>query len=261
MSAVGGHAKRVAVVTGASSGIGAAVARAFGALGWNVALGARRMERMKEVERAVAAAGGKALAAPLDVTDAGSIDAFFAAVESTFGAADLVVNNAGVGIPGRLHELSVEDLRREIETDLLGPMLVTRKALPAMIERRSGDVVFVSSMNSVAPRPMQTGYTAAKAGVEGFAAALRMELEGTGVRAIVLRLGPTLSEFGFGWGNDRLIEVIEHWNHWGLMRHNVMLEADQAAGAVVAAVTAPRGVQFDVLQVNPEAPVAGQSRE
>jgi NADP-dependent 3-hydroxy acid dehydrogenase YdfG len=247
--------RRTVVVTGASSGIGAAVARAFGTLGWTVALGARRVDRLREVESTVVAAGGTAFTQSLDVTDAASIDAFFTAVEADLGGVDVVVNNAGIGIPGRVHELSVDDLRREIDTDLLGPILVTRRALPAMLERRAGDVVFVSSMNSVQPRPLQAGYTAAKAGIEGFAAALRMELEGAGVRAIVLRLGPTFSEFGLGWENDMLIGVLEQWNKWGLMRHNAMLHADQAAGAVVAAVTAPRGVQFDVLQVNPEAPV------
>lgn len=250
-----GQGARVAVVTGASSGVGKSIALAFGALGWSVALGARRVERLEETARAVESAGGRAFACALDVTDEDSIERFFRATEAAFGPPDLLVNNAGIGIPGRLQDVAVADLRREIATDLLGPMLVTRRALARMIERRLGDVVFVSSMNAVAPRPFQAGYTAAKAGLEGLAAALRMDLEGTGVRVIVLRLGPTLSDFGLAWDSSLLIHVVETWQRWGLIRHNEMLEPDRAAAVVVAAVTAPRGMQLDVVQVNPEAPV------
>lgn len=245
---------RTVLVTGASSGVGASIATAFGALGWRVAVGARRSDRLAETATAITAAGGVAFTHALDVTSPESIDAFFAASEAELGAADVVINNAGVGIPGRIHELSVADLERELATNLLGPMLVTRRALPAMLEKRSGDVVFVSSMNAVAPRPFQVGYTAAKAGVEGLAQALRMDLEGTGVRTVILRLGPTISEFGLGWDSNVLLGVIESWQRWGFMRHMGMLEAARVAEAVVAAVTAPRGIQFDVIQVNPEAP-------
>jgi NADP-dependent 3-hydroxy acid dehydrogenase YdfG len=247
---------RTAVVTGASSGVGAALARALGALGWTVAIGARRIDRLEQTRRDVDAAGGRAFAHELDVTDPSSIERFFDALETAVGQADVVVNNAGIGVPGRLHELSVDDIRREVTTDLLGPMWVTRRALPAMLRRKRGDLVFVSSMNAVAPRPFQAGYTAAKAGVEGLAAALRMDLEGTGVRAIVLRLGPSFSEFGLGWDTDILLGVVQSWQRWGLIRHDAMLEPDRVADVVVAAVTAPRGVQFDILQVNPEGPVS-----
>ena len=249
---------RTVVVTGASSGVGAAIAAAFGTLGWRVAVGARRSDKLQETARAIDAAGGKAFAHALDVTSAESIDAFFTATESALGAIDVIVNNAGIGVPGRIHELGVADLERELATNLLGPLLVTRRALPAMLERKLGDVVFISSMNAVAPRPFQVGYTAAKAGVEGLAQALRMDLEGTGVRTVILRLGPTISEFGLGWDSDVLLGVIESWQRWGFMRHMGMLDAARVAEAVVAAVTAPRGVQFDVIQVNPEAPTSAE---
>jgi NADP-dependent 3-hydroxy acid dehydrogenase YdfG len=243
-------------VTGASSGVGASIAAAFGALGWRVAIGARRTDRLAETAMAITAAGGRVFSHALDVTNPDSIDAFFAASEVELGAADVVVNNAGVGIPGRIHELPVADLERELATNLLGPMLVTRRALPGMLEKRSGDVVFISSMNAVAPRPFQAGYTAAKAGVEGLAHALRMDLEGTGVRTVILRLGPTISEFGLGWDSNVLLGVIETWQRWGFMRHMGMLDAARVAESVVTVVTAPRGVQFDVIQVNPEAPAS-----
>jgi NADP-dependent 3-hydroxy acid dehydrogenase YdfG len=245
---------RTTVVTGASSGIGAAIARAFGSQGFAVALGARRTDRLAAVAREIEDAGGRAFAHPLDVTQPDSIDAFFAAVEGALGTPEVVVSNAGIGVPGTLDELAVADLQRDIATNLLGPMLVARRALPAMRARRRGDLVFVSSMNAVAPRPLQLGYTAAKAGVEAMAQTLRMELEGTGVRAVVVRPGPTRSEFGFGFAPEILARIMDSWKQWGFLRHMELLEGEDVAAAVVAAVTAPPGVSFDVIQVNPEGP-------
>jgi NADP-dependent 3-hydroxy acid dehydrogenase YdfG len=246
------NGRRTLLVTGASSGIGAAIARAFGKRGWAVAVGARRIDRLQAVAHDIEQAGGRAFAHALDVTQPESIDAFFTAAEVALGPMDVVVNNAGMGVPGLLHELAVEDIQRELATNLLGPMLVVRRALPAMLMRRHGDFVFISSMNVVAPRPLQLGYTAGKAGVEGMAHALRMELEGTGVRSIIVRPGPTRSEFGSKWRADILVRVLDAWKYWGFMRHNEYLDGDRVADAVVAAVTAPRGVSMDIIQVNPD---------
>ena len=243
---------RKMVVTGASSGIGAAIARTFAKLGWMVAIGARRMQRLEEVRREIEGAGGRAFVHGLDVTVPESIDAFFTATEAALGTVDVVVSNAGIGVPGLVHELAVADIQREVATNLLGPMLVVRRALPAMLARRCGDLVFISSMNVVEPRPFQVGYTASKAGVEAMAHALRMDLEGTGLRSIIVRPGPTCSEFGSGWGGAMMMRVVESWNRWGFMRHHQFLDAERVADAVVAAVTAPRGVSLDVIQVNPE---------
>ena len=245
-------ARRTAIVTGASSGIGAAIARALGTLGWTVALGARRTDLLREVGAGVEAAGGRAFAHPLDLTDAASIDGFFAATEAALGAVDVLVSNAGIGVPGLLHEVPVADLERELRTNLLGPMLITRRALPAMLERRCGDLVFISSMNVVEPRPFQLGYTAAKAGLEGMAQTLRKDLEGTGVRATIVRPGATRSEFGFGWQPDILLRVLDSWKRWGFLRHMDMMDGEQVALAVIAAVTAPPGLHLDLIQVSPE---------
>lgn len=245
-------AARTLLVTGASSGIGAAIARVCGALGWGVAIGARRTDRLQKVAHAIEQAGGRVFAGALDVSRPESIDSFFAAAEAALGPMDVVVNNAGIGVPGLLHELAVEDMQRELATNLLGPMLVARRALPGMLARGRGDLVFISSMNVVAPRPLQAGYTAAKAGVEGVAHTLRMELEGTGVRSIIVRPGPTRSEFGYRWGSETLVRVADTWKHWGLMRHHEILHGEQVAGAVLAAVNAPPGMSMDIIQVNPD---------
>jgi len=256
MSEPSASGPRRALVTGASSGVGAAVAHAFGALGWEVAIGARRTDRLREVAELVQANGGRTFADHLDVTSAESIDGFFTAAEEALGAIDVVVSNAGVGIPGFLHELTVEDIEREISTNLLGAMLVTRRALPSMIERRHGDLVFLSSMTVVEPRPFQAGYAATKAGVEAMARTLRQDLEGTGVRTTVVRLGPTRSEFGFGWNQEILLRVIETWERWGFMRYPDMLEPEDVAQAIVSALVASSRAASDVIQLNPVAPRA-----
>jgi NADP-dependent 3-hydroxy acid dehydrogenase YdfG len=243
--------QRTALVTGASSGIGVAIACAFGALGWRVAIGARREDRLADTARAVEAAGGRVFAGFVDVARADTIDTFFSNAEQALGPIDTVVSNAGVGRPGLLHEIAIEKLQEEIAIDLVGTMLVARRALPSMIERATGDLVFISSMAVVEPRPFQAGYAAAKAGVEAMAAVLRKDLEGTGVRTTVVRLGPTRSEFGLGWDSDVLLRVIESWEKWGYMRHLDVLEPEEVAGAIVAAVTAPPNAGSDVLQLNP----------
>jgi NAD(P)-dependent dehydrogenase (short-subunit alcohol dehydrogenase family) len=243
---------RTAVVTGASAGIGAAIAAALGALGWKVAIGARRTEALADVAKAVETAGGHALAHALDVTDPESIERFFAATEKVLGPVDVVVNNAGIGLPGLLHELPIENVERELATNLLGPIRVARRALPSMLAARRGDLVFISSMNVVEPRPFQLGYTAAKAGLEGMVSVLRRDLEGTGIRTTIVRPGATRSEFGFGWDPNILMRVIDSWKEWGYMRHLDMMEGAHVAHAVVSVVTAPPGLHVDVVQVNPE---------
>ncbi|MFQ5512968.1 MAG: SDR family oxidoreductase [Myxococcota bacterium] len=245
-------AARVALVTGASSGIGAATAQALGALGWPVALGARRLARLEEVAAGVERLGGRAFVHALDVGDPDSIEVFFEAVEKTLGPPDVVVNNAGIGRPALLHEARVEELREEITTNLLGPLWVSRRALPALREKGRGDLVFISSLNAVAPRTYQAAYTASKAGVEGVARVLQMELEGTGVRASIVRPGPTGSEFGSGFGDELARSVVRSWRDWGVLRSLRWLSPDSVARAVVQVVTAPPGTRVDVLQVLPE---------
>jgi NADP-dependent 3-hydroxy acid dehydrogenase YdfG len=247
--------QRTALVTGASSGLGAAIARALGALGWSVAIGARRIGPLKEVAAQVEAAGGTAFAHELDVSELDSIEAFVNASEQRLGAIDTVVSNAGTSTPGRLFELEVEDLRREIDTNLLGPMLLARMMLPSLIERRSGDLVFISSQNAVIPRPLQLGYTATKTGLEAMVRVLQMELEGSGVRATTIRPGPTRSNFGMDWDPATIKRVLTNWKYWGVQRHHRYLPAESIASAVVHTVTAPAGIHFDLIQVNPEGPV------
>jgi NADP-dependent 3-hydroxy acid dehydrogenase YdfG len=255
MSPGGDEAPRSALVTGASSGFGAAIARAFGARGWSVAIGARRVERLEAVAAEVKVAGGTAFVQHLDVTRSESIAAFVDASERALGPPDVVVSNAGLSIPGELSDLSEDDLRSEVETNLLGPMWLSRRVLPGLRQRRRGDLVFVTSLNAVLPRPLQLGYTATKAGLEAMVRVLQMELEGSGVRATIVRPGPSKTEFGGNWDAGMIQRILESWKLWGVLRHHNFLAPEAIANAVLTAVTAPAGTHLDLIQVNPEAPL------
>ncbi len=172
---------RVAVVTGASAGIGRAIAVALGGLGWTVGLGARRVAHLEETAKLVADAGGTPLVHVLDVTEPESIDAFFAFVRAESGPIQVLVNNAGTAVPGSIHEMADDDHRRIVETNLLGPMLLTRRIVAQLrADAMPGDIVFISSDATVNKRPDLATYLSTKAGLEAFAqvAGARMRRSG-----------------------------------------------------------------------------------
>jgi len=247
--------RRPAVVSGASSGIGAATAVALARAGHPVALGARRTDRSQQVADAIREAGGEAVALPLDVTDDASVTDFVAAATDALGDIEVVVSNAGLVAPGVIHETATERFGAEVDVNLLGAHRLVRAVVPGMVERRRGDVLFVSSDVAVRARPFMAAYAAGKWGLEGMAQALQMELEGTGVRASVVRPGPTWSEMGGDWDDRQAADVLNHWVRFGLARHPHFLKAEAVADAIVTVVTAPRGVHLSLVEVNPEAPV------
>jgi NADP-dependent 3-hydroxy acid dehydrogenase YdfG len=248
--------RRMTIVTGAGSGIGCALAVEFAKLGWPIALGGRRVERLEETATAVRDAGGEPFVHALDVADPDSCAAFFAAAEEALGPVQVLVNNAAVATPGWLHDISVDELTREVATNLLGPILMSRLAITSMRAHEThGDVVFITSDASRHARPRMATYTATKAGLEALAHSLVLELEGTGIRATTVRVGPTMSEFGFGWPMDVLEDLMAYWPRFGLQRHAGVLEADAVARAVLVAVTSPPGVHLDTIEVQPAAPV------
>ena len=198
------------------------------------------------------AAGGRAFVHFLDVSQPDSIDAFYAAAENALGPVELLVNNAGMSILNLLPDAKVEDLRAELDVNLLGPMLLCRRAIPGMLARRRGDLLFVGSENAVRPRPYQAAYTAAKAGLEGLANVLAMELDGTGVRSIIVRVGPTGSEFGANMEHATLHKALESWKYWGLQRHLHWMPSESVAKAIVRIVTTPLEESYvDVVQIMP----------
>lgn len=247
--------RRPIVITGASSGIGAATAQLLASRGYPVALGARRGDRLAELVAEIRAAGGEAFAHSLDVTNDDSVAAFAAAVAGDLGNVEIVISNAGVTAPGALHEISSERFADELDLNLVGAHRIARAFVPGMVDRLRGDVVLISSDVAVRARPFMAAYAASKWGLEGMAAAMQMELEGTGVRVSVVRPGPTWSEIGNEWPAEAGGKVLESWVHFGLARHPHFLKATALAEAIHTVVSAPRGVHLSLIDVNPEAPV------
>jgi NADP-dependent 3-hydroxy acid dehydrogenase YdfG len=249
---------RVVAVTGAGTGIGQAIAARFGTLGWRVAAGGRRVEKLADTARLVEDAGGRCHAHELDVTDADSVERFFTAVESHFGTVTAVVNNAATARYGPLDEFSPAEIAVEIATKLTGALFMARRGIQAMrADGHGGDILFVTSLAAATPWPFHLPYAAASAGVEQAVRTLRLELEGTGIRVLNLRCGETAgTDFATReLESGRALDANQQWFRMNLLRHTGLMKPDDVAEAVVALVTLPRGHQYSFLEVMPTAPI------
>jgi hypothetical protein len=220
----------VAVVTGASSGIGEATARALGREGCAVALVARREDRLEDIAEEIDAT---TLVVPTDVTDEDAVRAMVETVREELGGIDILVNNAGVARGGPVAEADLAELRQNVRVNLEGVMNVTHAALPGMLETGGGDVVTVSSLSARFPQEGGSGYTASKFGVNGFCRSLRKEMADEPVRVTVVMPGPVITEL-----ND--------WEHWD---GRAMDPAD-VAETIAFAVSRPEHVELTEISVN-----------
>lgn len=174
---------RVALVTGASRGIGAAVAMRLAAEGARVAINyAGRADAAAEVVSRVEAAGGQAVALQADVSDSASCAALVSAVIERFGTLDVLVNNAGITRDGLLVRMSDEDWQRVIDTNLSGAFYLTRAAAKVMMKTRSGSIINMASVVGIAGNAGQVNYAAAKAGLIGLTKSVARELASRRVR-------------------------------------------------------------------------------
>ncbi|MGB3682247.1 MAG: SDR family NAD(P)-dependent oxidoreductase [Rubrobacteraceae bacterium] len=166
---------RVAIVTGASSGIGKATARALAARGAAVVLAARDEEKIRALEVEILASGGHALGIKTDVSDRGSVDALVARTIAEFGLLDVLVNNAGVGLSGRVAELRAEDLRDVFEVNVVGALNCIQAALPHL--GAGSRIINVSSVVGKRAIPKVGGYCASKFALNALSDALRVETD------------------------------------------------------------------------------------
>jgi short-subunit dehydrogenase len=180
-------ADEVAIVTGASSGIGAATARELGRRGAAVVLAARRVAELNGQSQAIRRAGGEALAIPTDIADPAQVTLLVERALAAFGRVDVLVNNAGAGWLRPLASTPPDEISGLVGVNLLGAMLLTRAVLPGMLERRHGAVISVGSLSGrVAMEPL---YSATKYGLRGFSLALRRQVAGSGVSVSLVAPG------------------------------------------------------------------------
>lgn len=181
----------VIVITGASSGIGAATARAASRAGARLVLAARREDRVTELANEL----GRAIAVRCDVTDQAQIDSLMEATLNEFGRIDVLVNNAGQGLQATTEQISLDDFRAVLELNVIAPLATMQAVLPTMRRQNSGAIINISSGTTFADVPGTGGYVASKIALERLSAIARNELDGTGITVSTMIPFATSTEF------------------------------------------------------------------
>jgi len=233
---------RVAVITGASSGIGEATARALAARGYRLALLARRADRIKALADEL---GNGAIAIQADVTDRDSIVKAAERVKIELGGTDVLVNNAGIMLLAPFTEEGHDDHRRMIEANLLGAITVTEVFLD-QLRGGGGDLVNLSSVAGRTARPGNAVYAATKWGINGWSESLRQELQ-PGVRVMVIEPGAVATELTDHITNADVKQMAEQ------MYQQLAITADDIAEVIAFAVTRPRRMTLNEILVRPTA--------
>ncbi|MER9213377.1 SDR family NAD(P)-dependent oxidoreductase [Mesorhizobium sp. M0663] len=238
-------AGKVALVTGASSGIGEATAVALAAAGAKVAIAARRADRLEALAARIEKAGGTALRIEADVTSNDDVSAMVDKVVAEWSRLDILVNNAGVMLLSPAAQAVLDDWRRMVELNLLALMGVTKAALPHL-RAAKGHIVNVSSVAGRVANPGASGYAATKFGVVGFSESLRREVYADKVRVTVIEPGLVRTELGDHVTNpaakaglDQRLAAME------------ALTAEDIAAAILYAVSQPAHVNVNEIVIRP----------
>jgi NADP-dependent 3-hydroxy acid dehydrogenase YdfG len=227
-------AGRVGVVTGASSGIGAATARALAAAGMAVVLGARREERLRAVCDDIRRAGGAADFVVTDLRDEAQVTALVDAAAARHGRLDALVNNAGTGTIRLVEEGRTDEWRATLETNVLGTLVACRAALRHMLPRGRGDIVNLTSVSAHEAWPYMAAYAGSKAAVYALSQALRREVAGRGVRVTTVAVHNIATEFASSFDPAVLAEALARWEQLGLLnRAAQILDPAEVAAAIV----------------------------
>jgi short-subunit dehydrogenase len=199
---------QVAIVTGASAGIGEAAARKLAREGATVVLAARRADRLEALKRELESAGGRALAVAGDITDAQDRARLVEETLRAFGRIDALINNAGYGQRGPIELVPLEAIRQNFETNFFSLIGLTQLVIPVMRKQRSGRIVNVSSVAGRVARPLSSVYDSTKHALEAVSDGLRGELEQFGIKVVIIEPGFIITEF-LDVANGISREVIE----------------------------------------------------
>jgi NADP-dependent 3-hydroxy acid dehydrogenase YdfG len=237
---------RVALVTGASSGIGEATAIALAGAGAAVAIGARRKDRLDALAATLRDDGARVLQLDLDVTDEQACRAAVDRTRAEFGGLDVLVNNAGVMLLGTILGADTEDWRRMLHTNVLGLMYMTHAAIEGMVEQGSGDVVNISSVAGRQARKGAGVYNASKWAVNAFSESLRQEVTGRGVRIGLVEPGAVATEL-----SSHITQPAARQASQDMAASMRTLRAEDIARAVLYLVTQPPHVAVNEILVRP----------
>lgn len=239
---------RVVLITGASRGIGLAMAKAFHSRGAKVALSARGREGL---EAAADALGERAFPVEIDVARASSVTEGVERTVGHFGKLDVLVNNAAVGRLSRIADIEEEDLLAQVEINFLGAVHCIRSVVPHMRKTGGGDIVNVSSDSVERPFPYLGVYGATKAALEKLSEGLRAELAPEDIRVSLLRSGPSLTSFASQWSPDVAAAAFEEWSAGDFLDPASVMHPEAIADAAVFMVTRPREASVYTFDVRP----------
>jgi NAD(P)-dependent dehydrogenase (short-subunit alcohol dehydrogenase family) len=230
-------------ITGCSTGLGRAMAKAVLAKGWNAAITARDPASLQDI---VAGHTNKALPLRLDVTDKAQVKAAVEAAEKRFGNIDVLVNNAGYGYRGAVEEASEADIRQLFETNFFGLVDITQRVIPGMRQRRSGHVINISSVAGRMANPGSAFYSASKFAVGGLSDALRKEVGPLGVHVTVVEPGGFRTDFAGRSLHQSAVPIDDYAATAGIRRKENLTndghqpgDPDRAAQAIIQAVESP----------------------
>ncbi len=237
---------KVALVTGASSGIGEATALALAEEGAAVAISARRADRLEDLAKRIEAKGGKVKVIVADVALEDQAQEMVVAANAAFGRLDILVNNAGVMLLGPIANADTEDWRRMIQTNVLGLMYATHAALPLMRAQGQGHIVNISSVAGRTARAGAGVYNASKWGVGAFSESLRQEVYKDKIRVTIIEPGAVATELTQHITHPDSKKQIEQF-----VQAMTPLESEDIAAAILYAVTQPPRVNVNEILIRP----------
>ena len=237
---------RVALVTGASSGIGDATARTLAKAGARVAIAARRADRLDALAHEISKMGGDVLSIAADLAKEEQNRRIVSKTEAHFGRLDILVNNAGVMLLSPVDVASADDWRRMLELNVLGLMVSTQAALPGMRQRRGGHIVNISSTAGRIANANVSGYSASKFGVVAFSESLRKEVYKDNIRVSVIEPGAVATELREHIPHAATKQALDAWAE--AMRQ---LQPEDVANAVLYCVTQPDHVNVNEILIRP----------
>jgi NADP-dependent 3-hydroxy acid dehydrogenase YdfG len=237
---------KVAIVTGASSGIGQATALALAKAGAKVAGGARRMDKLEALEAEIEKSGGEALVQKLDVTKKSECDAFVDSVIKKWGVVDILVNNAGLMPLSFFKNMKVEEWDRMIDVNIRGVIYCTAAAIPHMMSRKSGHIINLSSIAGRVVFPAGSVYCATKHAVTAFSEGLRQEFsQRSNIRVTCIEPGVVDTELNNSITDTSLAKFVES------TKQMESLKAQDIANAILFAVDSPPYVNVNEIMLRP----------
>jgi NADP-dependent 3-hydroxy acid dehydrogenase YdfG len=237
---------KVAIVTGASSGIGEATAIALAKEGAKVAIAARRTDRLEALAQKIKTMGGEVLAATIDATDEAQIHQLIDKIQTTWGRIDILINNAGVMLLGNINGANTEDWRRMFDLNVLGLMYGTHAVLPVMKSQNGGQIVNVSSVAGRVARAGLGVYNATKFAVNAFSEALRQEVYKDNIRITLIEPGLVATELP-NHITDPDAKVWAQEVYDSVRR----LDSEDVAAAILYAVSQPTHVNVNEILIRP----------